>query len=231
MNRPHAPWGSRVGPYVAIIAGVVATSLVGCASEPIQRDRLTDFVVEVLFGGPFDANLPQNDTLARWTSPLYVEFADDRAAAHRPQVEDLLARFTRLSGIPADVVSSGAAANVTVSFTPNETFVVNRERVPCFAKIRAEAGELTQATVKIGVGDDPAIRRCLAHELYHVFGLRYHSARVRSILSPVHGETSPTRWDDLGLQVLYDPKVKPGMSKAQARPIFDAAIARSIETP
>ena len=184
---------------------------------------------EVLFGGPVDANVPQDDALARWESPLYVKFADDRAEAHRPQIEGLLERFTRLSGIPARVVSPGAAANVTVSFTPDATFVVNRERVPCFARVRVKAGKLIQAVVRIGVGDGPAIRRCLAHEFYHVFGLRYHSARVRSILSPVHGETSPTAWDDLALQVLYDADLKPGLSKAQARPILDAVIARLIE--
>ena len=48
------------------------------------------------------------------------------------------------------------------------------------------------------------------------FGFRYHSGIVRSILSPAHGEEDFTHWDELMLTTLYNDRLTPGSSRAEA---------------
>ena len=87
---------------------------------------------------------------------------------------------------------------MTVTFVKNPDFLINREHVPCYARLNLDDHLITRAEVQISIAEPELIDHCLAHELMHVFGFRYHSGIVRSVLSPAHGNPELlTPWDEL----------------------------------
>ncbi len=81
---------------------------------------------------------------------------------------------------------------------------------PCYARFEDSDGIIQRVDIRIGVTKPAEIEHCLAHELCHAFGLRFHSTAAESVLSSVHGENRPTPADDLALSILYDPRLRPG---------------------
>ncbi len=203
--------------------------LVACQASEQRRERIYRFVDEISFGGPLDPVARRDSRLARWAEPLQVAFLEGETPELIILVEEHLAIFARLTGVPVRYLEDEDDANVTVSFKSDPDFLANREYVPCYVGLRSRGKELRQANIEISVADPERIERCVAHELMHSFGFRYHSGVVRSILSPAHDQETFSRWDELALRILYHPTVEAGMTREQAAPVFRRLIAELLE--
>jgi hypothetical protein len=200
----------------------------GCQSVESKTDRLARFTDEVLFGGPYDVNVDSGNQIVRWSLPLRVEIKGSKTEAYRPEVQKLLVQFAERTAIDTALVDDSAKANITVWFVENPDFLINREYVDCYARINHLSGQILSAEVHISRTQMEQSVTCLAHELFHVFGLRYHSGIARSVLSPAHGEGAPIPWDDLALRVLYDERLEPGVTRDLARPVIREIVAGMI---
>jgi len=78
-----------------------------------------------------------------------------------------------------------------------------------------------------GVREHQYLEACVAHELVHVLGFGGHVSTVRSILiaQATGTERELTAADRLALSILYDPRLRPGMTPAEARPVVRTIIA------
>lgn len=203
--------------------------LAACQAEAFRRERIYRFLDEISFGGPFDTLERREGRLARWAEPLQVAFLEGDTPERVGLVKSHLETFTRLTGVSVDYVEEGQEANVTVAFKSDPDFLANREYVPCYVGLRSRGKELREANIEISVADPDRIQRCVAHELMHSFGFRYHSGVVRSILSPAHDQETFSEWDELALRILYHPSVEAGMTRVQAAPVFRRLIAELLE--
>ena len=122
-------------------------------------------------------------------------------------------------------------ADLTITFVENEDFLVNREHVPCFARVRTQSDRIVDAEVQLSAADPEQIDRCLSHELMHAFGIFYHSGIVRSTMSPAHGEAQLTAWDVMALRVLYDARLEFGASREQAAPTIREVVSELVKRP
>ena len=206
----------------------VLSLLAACQASEQRKDRIYRFVDEISFGGPFDPEARRGARLARWAEPLQIVFLEGETPERIILVREHLATFTRLTGVPVEFLENDLNANVTVSFKSDPDFLANREYVPCYVGLRSKGKELREANIEISVADPERIQRCVAHELMHSFGFRYHSGIVRSILSPAHDQETFSEWDELALRILYHPSVEAGMTREQAAPVFRRLIAELL---
>ena len=88
---------------------------------------------------------------------------------------------------------------------------------------------MAQAVAVIRAELPPRLRRsCVHEELTQGMGLANDSPRARpSIFNDDEEFAYLTRHDELLLKILYDPRLRPGMSEAEAQPIV-LQIAREL---
>ncbi|MDP2062968.1 MAG: DUF2927 domain-containing protein [Phaeovulum sp.] len=115
------------------------------------------------------------------------------------------------------------AAVRAVTNLPDSTYCV------VFAFSQGETGVYTRAIAVIR-GEHPDILRlsCFHEELAQGMGLANDSPAARpSIFNDDEEFALLTRHDELLLRILYDPRLRPGMAEAEARPII-ATIAAAV---
>ena len=193
--------------------------LPACQTTDAQSSRVARFVDEIVFGGAFDAHLPQNNKVIRWSGDIRFQVAGlttdelDSLAFRRLQA------FSKIVGVPVERAGNAGEPNLTLTFVEDLDFEVNRERVPCFARIMDHVDyEITRAEIYISVVEPEIIEHCIDHELMHVFGFGYHSSILNSALSPFHDAERITAWDEIALSALFDPRIEPGAERGQVYP-------------
>lgn len=210
---------------IAVGSLIVIVVLVGCRAPEVPEERLVRFIDELVFGGPFDAHQKQGKRVTRWSGDMRVTITGPSAEDYREALSDHVARMAMLSGLDARMVAEGDDdANVVVQLVEELDFLINREYANCYVHKRGRENRIYKAEVYIGMARPEGFQRCVVHELMHVFGFGFHSGIVRSALSPVHGESELTAWDELALRVLFDPRVEVGAPRDQTLPIIRQII-------
>lgn len=202
-----------------------------CQSKTLPNQRLARFVDEVMFGGPIDGHLTQDGRVVKWGGDPLVVVTGVDADEYRSRVSAQLERFSELSGLDARMADTANAADLKITFVEDEDFLVNREHVPCFARVLTRFDRIVVAEVQLSAADPEQIDHCLNHELLHAFGLRYHSGIVRSALSPAHEEAQLTPWDELALRVLYDARLELGAARAEVAPRIREIVSELVARP
>ena len=203
--------------------------LPACQATGTRDDRVIGFVDEIVFGGAFDAHLPQDKTVTRWSGDFRVQVSGLKTYELDSLVLHRLQAFSRIVGLSAEQAGNVATANLTVRFVADLEFEVNRERVPCFARILEKKNyEIYHAEIYISVAEGDIIEHCLDHELMHVFGFLYHSGLLRSTLSPFHEAEALTAWDEIALSVLFDPRIEPGTERWRAFPMIQEIVREKL---
>ncbi|MCV2446454.1 DUF2927 domain-containing protein [Paracoccus sp. DMF] len=200
---------------------------------------------------------PTPAPLRRWQQPVAIrlEFGDSVAPVQRnrdrAEIADVAARLQRVSGHPVGL--TGAAGNFQVLILsederraigprlaslvpgiPEGDIAALRDLVPqnyctVFAYSSGNSPVYSQAVALVRAELPPRLRRsCLHEELAQGMGLANDSPRARpSIFNDDEEFAYLTRHDELLLKILYDPRLRPGMTEAEARPIV-LQIAREL---
>ena len=200
---------------------------------------------------------PTPAPLRRWQLPiqLRLEFGDsvapDQRERDRAEIAEFAARLQRVSGHP--VALTGGAGNIDVLILnederraiaarlaalmpgiPPGDVAALRDLAPqnyctVFAYSNGNSPVYTQAVALIRAELPPRLRRsCIHEELAQGMGLANDSPRARpSLFNDDEEFAYLTRHDELLLQILYDPRLRPGMTEAEARPIV-LQIAREL---
>jgi hypothetical protein len=195
--------------------------LAGCTTPEVRNERLVRFVDELVFGGPFDAHHEQDKRIARWSGDMRVAITGPQFEDHQEEIEALVATMATLTGVEARMATAtDDDADVTVTLAEENEFLVNEEFAGCYVELEREESHIERATIYVGMDRAEKFRNCAAHELMHVFGFRFHSGIVRSVMSPAHDEDVLTEWDKLALRVLYDARIDIGAPRELALPLF-----------
>jgi hypothetical protein len=171
----------------------------------------------------------------------------------RAEVTSYVARLSRLTGKPIRIVDT-ANANMDVLFLNEDERRASepliRARVPeisnaairiirdmprdaycmVFAFSNGRSPIYTRAIAVIRSEHPDLLRRsCIHEELAQAMGLANDSPKARpSIFNDDEEFGLLTRHDELLLKMLYDPRLRPGMTAAEARPIVDAIASELV---
>lgn len=221
-----------------ILPILVLLSATACQSNREVEDRLVAAFGETMFDAGPEAHgegemLTKSGMLAKWKSPVSVAVVEAGEPANVELVRKKLVDLSAAGGLEFDWVEPGGRRpQLSVYFDSQRDFIINgNERADCYTRVAGTRdGYLHDASIHVGLAKQGEWRSdCLTHELLHALGWRGHTHRIRSAISYAHGETEMTRWDRLMMRTLYDPRLRPGVSKEEAMPVVRAILTELIE--
>ncbi|WP_300520097.1 DUF2927 domain-containing protein [Aliiroseovarius sp.] len=193
--------------------------------------------------------------LQRWTKPvrLSIDFGSsvpiEVRERDRQQIARFAARLTRVTGHPVTVSDTAPNFHVLVVNEPERralaprlrrlvpgisnaslAHMINLPRDTYCAVFTTDGGNNSTPDTAVAVirGEHPSLLRtaCLHEEIAQGLGLPNDSPRARpSIFNDDEEFGLLTTHDELLLQMLYDRRLRPGMTEEEARPIVNQIAA------
>lgn len=198
---------------------------------------------------------PREVRLQRWTGPvrITVDFGasvpEDQRQRDLAEIRGLTNRLSALTGLPVSLVTASPNFRIAIdnprersaigarllAFMPGASTSAVRSAaemkadVYCtvFSNMSGKSSTYDRAFVVIRAELPDLMRRsCLHEEIAQGFGLINDSPKARpSIFNDNEEFALLTRQDELLLKILYDPRLRPGMTLAEARPIVEIIAA------
>lgn len=186
--------------------------------------------------------------LRKWQVPVkvWVLHHTDHAEQHQQLLLLQLQQLSRLTGHPVSLAQQQSEANLTVAFSHLQLWHNEIAMLSGNLKLKPPADALCM--FGMDVDRQSAIKRawvvipvdlaeehrglvsCIVEELTQAMGLPNDSEKVYpSIFNDKTPEVLLTGLDALLLKMLYHPAVRPGMSKAQLRPLLQTVLTHWVE--
>jgi hypothetical protein len=215
--------GSGLAPAAALVEAP--------ARNPTHEDILRGFDAsalsasreDVAYGGSYDPV----GMIVKWQKPIVYRIEGLRA---RPDAVNLaiatLQQQAALAGIAVRAAKAPSEANYTIAFGNAAGYDVGDRKAVCFLTYNFNTtGQMQWAKLQINLAA-PSLERCVRHEILHGFGLMNHPHRLHSVLSYHVGDhmAEVTEADVVMLKSLYDPRIRPAMSRLAALTIADGLI-------
>jgi len=196
-----------------------------------------------------DVDLNGNISVAKWVKPLRYQLVGG-TAEDAAKVNALVMRVRRLTGISM-TPATAHEPNIRLSFVPfplrnNAVFRLSdqgalgpavggmvmrwrdTEREKCLGLISVDpkSGAIAKADILIKDELPPRIRdACIVEEIVQSLGLMNDDPRARpSIFNDNQEYLDLTSHDEFLLRILYDPRVRPGMTLPMMLPLVDQII-------
>ncbi|MEO0360893.1 MAG: DUF2927 domain-containing protein [Pseudomonadota bacterium] len=232
-------------------AGLMRTEVEAADAAYSNRDLAENFV-EIALYTEYDAGVEPRRTpapLTRWETPIrYRVLGDGATAQDRNELGELAGRLSRLTRL--DIRPTNGAANLFVYFLgPEERrdFIAAWRRTrrdedsavfyeawansidwPCvFQTFTDEGDERTTGALVLIKAELEGLYRtsCIHEEVVQALGLANDADHVRpSLFNDDEEFALMTRHDEDLLRILYDPRLRPGMTEAEVRPLLPAIV-------
>lgn len=229
----------------------------GGPDTPFDADDLLRDFETLVFSDEYQGRLNTGGRLNRWTVPVRIgtEFGPSVAADNRRRdealVADFSARLARLTGHPISTVKNGANFHLFVAGEDDKAFVERRvkELLPslgradlallrnlprqyfCLVLTVPDPVRSTYSGAVVLIRDEHSglmRQSCFHEEIAQGLGVPNDDPRARpSIFNDDDEFALLTAHDEMLLKMLYDPRLKPGMTAEEARPIA-RAIAQEL---
>ncbi len=222
---------------------LIAVLLTGCAMTPPTLIKPTPELVarqfeSAAYGNDFGDG---SRVLMRWARPLIIDIHGGDPSTlrqHEGDLKNALGAIESLTGISHAAATYGAPSSVELNFVRRRHFKEIVKKLPnrpgttarmastsaCFAMIFGDPAKGIISKAVIGVATDISRthrRHCIPEELMQIMGLPGDACHYRPslICEGRRGVFEMQPADRLMLAVLYDPALRPGMSKDVAMPI------------
>jgi AcrR family transcriptional regulator len=228
--QPHRRFG-----FVAVL---LAASLLGIrdvrAQEELSNAQVLANLLEIVFGSEFIGE--ESDVVRKWSGPMRVAIYAGDPAHYRPLVLPHLEHLSRVTGLDIRLVDGAdPGQNAYVFVFGREQFYAHAEQhlgpgknprtnrfLACFgyfhANGRRDIDEIT-AVIPSFISDEE-VRACVIEEITQAIGLPNDSESVNpSIFNDDDMYQDLTWQDELFLRVLYDSRVRSGMTRAAFEPL------------
>lgn len=197
--------------------------------------------------------------LRRWTQPVRVGLVfgasvpQQAQAIERARIGSYLGRLARVTGHPISLVNERANFNIFIvnederramgpliaqaapSLTPTEVAAVQGlpKETYCLVYAGLKPDSTYDSALALIRQEHPTLLRmaCLHEEIAQGLGLQNDHPKARpSIFNDDEEFALLTRMDEMMLRILYDPRLRPGMTEAEVRPIVQQ-IATELMPP
>ncbi len=228
--------------WAAAFAWVVLAPFGPVVADTARRPGAEEIVrlfETVVFGSELDPKLA-SAAVAKWQSPIRLAIRGKPGDRHLEFLGVHVATLEKLTALSIALARPGEEANVTVVFVPRaqmskvqiggvEPKLIERLAAPggCyFVSWQKPVGTLIGAVIVVNTDRDYAmVNHCLLEELTQTLGLPNDTDILRpSIFSDNDHLHALSRPDEIVLRTLYDPRLKPGMPKAEALKIAPTII-------
>jgi len=223
---------------LAALPGILFAAHSSADDSTLSNDRILANLTEVLFGSEFVGE--DADFVRKWDGPLRVAIYAKDPARYRDLVAPHLQHLHELTGLDIALVESQSPGeNAHVLILGREQFYAYANEnlgagkdprtnsfLACYGYFTAgEAGRISGAfAVMPSFISDSEMRSCVVEEMTQLMGLPNDSFDIAPSIFNDDDRYQDLTWqDELFLRVLYDPRVKAGMGRAE----FEAA-ARGI---
>jgi AcrR family transcriptional regulator len=228
--QPHRRFG-----FVAVLLVVSLLAIRDVrAQEGLSNAQVLANLLEIVFGSEFVGE--ESDVVRRWSGPMRVAIYARDAGRYRPLVLPHLEHLRRVTGLDIRLVDGAdAGQNAYVFVFGREQFYAHAQQhlgpgknprtnrfLACFgyfhANGRRDIDEIT-AVIPSFISDEE-VRACVVEEITQAIGLPNDSDSANpSIFNDDDMYRDLTWQDELFLRVLYDPRVRSGMSRAEFEPL------------
>ncbi len=206
-------------------------------------------------GGPIESGEPVMSRLRRWESPVRMDIIfgatvpADQQARDRATIGAYAARLSRISGLPITQVADGGNYHILVVNEDDRLGLADdlRALAPGIAESSVRAiVDMPRSTLCLVIafseggspvyskaiavirGEHPELLRtaCVHEEIAQGLGLANDHPQARpSIFNDDEEFGLLTRHDELLLKILYDDRLTPGMTPAEAAPVVSQIAA------
>ncbi len=205
--------------------------------------------------GPEHPNSLEEIGIVRWTEPVRIQFFGTLSQTNRKLFKQKRYELQNIvESLDIEVVNGGEANVAIVLVKDAEIFVKKYQKL---IKLLARPQEKYDRIVKFlltekpycfsynsayGVGFQAGMifvstfegkevaRKCFGAHLTRIFGLVYDaSEKIPSVLNPAKAYSEITTYDTIALRTLYDPRIKPEMTREEAELTARAIISEMIE--
>lgn len=219
----------RLAPVLLLLGLTTA----GAAPLPNDATFIEAFE-ETAFGSEIPGFFGGGSYLKRFAAPIRFSVEDGASKPRKREAEAFLRRLARdlpLSG--ARLARGREASNFTVHIVDAEDYqAVGRRiygnpflRVPGACIVRSSFGRSgIRRSDALIVSDrgEALFRRCLSEEVLQGLGLLSDTEILPdSVLNGTSGAEQPMRSDRILVEMLYDPRLSPGLSLKEAQPLLE----------
>ncbi len=196
------------------------------------------------FGSDMQSFNEPTARLHKFDRPVGIFIATDppanaAAKVYRWAIDDFIRQMPELR---ARIVDQSSPPDILVRIVPPETFksvltaslgealarpFIRLTNPRCTTRLRIrDDGVILRADIFIPASRDPgAILDCAYHESLHAFGLMNHADDLRwTSLSQSRRSSSLSGYDRALLQVLYDPRLRAGMTAAEVERLWPQIV-------
>jgi len=229
----------------ALISAATATlwllSLSGTGNSLTAEEIIEDFRKVVL--GAEASSLPRNSAIVRKFAGPVRFYLHNRSSLDRQAEAErfILALPTIIRGLDVQIVEDRDRANFHLYIADRQDYrgLVEAEiykrkldRAPgrCFVAAVAKSGRIQRSTaIIISDEGESVFKRCLIEEVLQGLGpLNDASSAEDSLFNDRSTIDRLTEHDRLLLNILYDPRLKPGMRWRQARRVLPDVVAEAM---
>jgi len=224
----------RLALALAIAAILVATPRAGRAEDALSNAQVTANLMEIVFGSEFVGE--DSASVRKWTAPVRLAIYARDPTRYRGLVEPVLRQLHVLTGLDIRLVEGSAPdQNAYILILGREQFYAYAQShlspgknprtntyLDCFGLFAAgRDGVINELTAVIPEFASEATKRaCVVEEVTQALGLPNDSFTVKPSIFNDDDEYQDLTWqDELFLRVLYDARVRPGMSRAEFEPL------------
>ncbi len=166
----------------------------------------------------------------KWIRPVRLRLRGSVSARLAAELDSAIAPLSRWTGLPFRRAPEYGPTEITIEVKSDQSQIgqIGAGGQVCTCATFGWGGRLHTGRIEISARHAD----CLRHELMHAIGFDNHwvgvggprsdGEQVRSALAPRHSPQRAdrfTRWDELAIRTLYDPRLEPRMPRARALPI------------
>ncbi len=223
-------------------AAIVVAAL-ALLSGPAHAQRLPSDAAmiegfgKVVFGAEITGAFSDSSYLKKFAGPVRFHIENRAAIDRRAAVRAFLRQIDRqIAGLESGLAPSRTSANFVVHVVDRKDYQrTGREvyrspfmRVPGNCVVRAtygRAGITRSDAIIVSDEGDALFRRCLIEEVLQGLGpLNDNADAPQSVFNDTSNLTTFTPYDRVLMNMLYDRRLAPGMSPAEAEPLLRAIL-------
>lgn len=165
--------------------------------------------------------------LVKWQGPVVLGLSGTLKKEQLQELLDVLNRIQKLTGLEIRNAKKGERPNFMVSFKPRDVLAKElKHGINCQGTLSGNSDfHITRARALIPSDHPQKTSHCIVEEVVQLFGLTNDSTLMsNSIFHEDSIRLSMSVSDQILLMALYDKRLRPGLTQAEAQPVLREVI-------
>lgn len=230
---PGHTWRALVAWAFFSVSVLLAGGRPAAAAGELTVDTLLEAFQAVVFKTESGEG-SQGKPVVKWQGPIAASLEGAAAVTYRKEIDALFKQLGLLTSLPVVVVGPGSPSNMTIRFMPTAEIrrITGQQQINCSGTFKGSSKDfaIRQAEVYISTDSDQKTRHCIPEEVAQVLGLPNDTPLIPDSNFNDNNTTLTglSISDQILIRTLYDRRILPGMTAAQARPVARQIITEMV---